>query len=116
MSSGWEKLTDKQKTGLEKEIRELFEWERAQREQLMRTLKDEGKWIGGLDGNQKEMQERRCLPDSFLFLYIRLYPKIVEVENVLIRTILVKRDVGNRTHTNNFSVSKIYMIDTTSQK
>ena len=54
MSSGWEKLTDKQKTGLEKEIRELFEWERAQREQLMRTLKDEGKWIGGLDGNQKD--------------------------------------------------------------
>lgn len=54
MTTAWEQLTDKQKESLEKEIQELFAWEREQREQLRKQLMDEGKWIGGLDSNQKD--------------------------------------------------------------
>jgi len=54
MIAAWERLTDRQKKELEKEVQELFDWERDQCEQLRERLMDEGRWVGGLDSNQKD--------------------------------------------------------------
>ncbi len=41
----------------EKERDELLQWKVGQTEKVIQKLKDEGRWVGGLDGNCPELDE-----------------------------------------------------------
>lgn len=52
------RLTDQQKIKLEKEVTELFEWNRNKRKELEDELKKDRKWLYfGLDSNQQYFAE-----------------------------------------------------------
>ncbi len=49
----WDKLTQEEKEKLEKRRRELIEWSMREREKVIKKIKAEGRWLGGLDGDER---------------------------------------------------------------
>ena len=40
----------------EKELKQVLSWARNEEKQLIARLKEQGKWVGGLDGNSKDFE------------------------------------------------------------
>lgn len=56
--SEWEKLTEEQRIQLEKDYKDLQEWDKMKREQREVELKSCGEWLEcGLDANQEKFAD-----------------------------------------------------------
>jgi hypothetical protein len=53
----WENLSEEEKTRANKEWRGVFEWAIAEEEKAFEKIKDEGRYLGGLDGYYPEYIE-----------------------------------------------------------
>lgn len=49
----WDKLTQEEKEELEKRRSELIERSMREREKVIKKIEAEGRWLGGLDGDER---------------------------------------------------------------
>lgn len=57
----WNNMTQEQRKvaekNFEKKRNDLLQWKREQDEKTIKKIKEEGRWLGGLDGSYPELNE-----------------------------------------------------------
>jgi TRAP-type C4-dicarboxylate transport system substrate-binding protein len=53
----WDRLSDEEKNLIEKERQNIIEWSIQEEEMAVKKIKEEGRYIGGLDGDYPELRE-----------------------------------------------------------